>query len=103
MALYGSDPIFMAQNADAFIGREAVEASYQYIFQTIKLNVVFTIHEIVAAANLRISTSPWVTLRPNLRLSSWARALPLISRAATGANEAPAIRSPFRKERRLFF
>ena len=52
MALYGSDPIFMAQNADAFIGREAVQASYQHIFQTIKLNVVFTIHEIVEMGDL---------------------------------------------------
>jgi ketosteroid isomerase-like protein len=52
MALYGSDPIFMAQNADAFIGREAVHASYQHIFQTIKLNVVFTIHEIVEMGDL---------------------------------------------------
>jgi ketosteroid isomerase-like protein len=47
MALYGSDPIFMAQNADAFIGREAVQAGYQHIFQAIKLQVLFTIHEIV--------------------------------------------------------
>jgi ketosteroid isomerase-like protein len=47
MALYGSDPIFMAQNADAFIGREAVQAGYQHISQTIRLHVVFTIHEIV--------------------------------------------------------
>ena len=47
MALYGSDPIFMAQNADAFIGREAVQAGYQDIFRAIKLQVVFTIHEIV--------------------------------------------------------
>jgi uncharacterized protein (TIGR02246 family) len=52
MALYGSDPIFMAQNADVFIGREAVQASYQHIFQTIKLNVVFTIHEIVEMGDL---------------------------------------------------
>ena len=52
MALYGSDPIVMAQNADAFVGREAVQASYQHIFQTIKLNVVFTIHEIVEMGDL---------------------------------------------------
>ncbi len=52
MALYGSDPIFMAQNAEAFVGREAVQASYQHIFQTIKLNVVFTIHEIVEMGDL---------------------------------------------------
>jgi len=47
MALYGSEPIFMAQNAAAFIGRDVVEASYRHIFETIKLNVEFTIHEIV--------------------------------------------------------
>ena len=47
IALYGSDPIFMAQNAPAFIGRDAVQTSYQQIFKSIKLNVVFTIHEIV--------------------------------------------------------
>jgi hypothetical protein len=29
MALYGSDPIFIPQNAEAFIGREAVQARYQ--------------------------------------------------------------------------
>ena len=47
LALYGSEPIFMAQNAPAFIGREAVQASYEQIFQVLKLNVVFTVHEIV--------------------------------------------------------
>ena len=40
MALYGSDPIFVAQNAVAFIGRDAVQASYQHIFEALKLNVV---------------------------------------------------------------
>lgn len=48
LALYGSEPVFMAQNAPAFIGRDAVQASYQKIFETIKLNVIFSIHEIVA-------------------------------------------------------
>lgn len=47
MAVYGSEPIFMAQNMEAFVGRDAVLASYQHIFKAIKLNVVFTIHEIV--------------------------------------------------------
>ena len=47
LAVYGSDPIFMAQNMEAFVGRAAVQASYERIFQAIKLNVVFTIHEIV--------------------------------------------------------
>jgi ketosteroid isomerase-like protein len=45
MALYGSDPIFIPQNAEAFTGREAVQARYQRGCQTVKVNVVFTIHE----------------------------------------------------------
>ena len=55
MTLYGSDPIFMAQNAPAFIGREAVQASYEHIFEAIKLNVVFTVHEIVEMGDLAYS------------------------------------------------
>jgi uncharacterized protein (TIGR02246 family) len=51
LALYGSEPIFMAQNAPAFIGRGAVRASYQKIFETIKLDVTFSIHEIVEMGN----------------------------------------------------
>lgn len=41
----------MAQNMEAFVGRDAVLASYQHIFKAIKLNVVFTIHEIVEMEN----------------------------------------------------
>jgi len=52
MALYGSDPIFIPQNAEASIGREAVQARYQHGSQTIKVNVVFTIHEIVEMGDL---------------------------------------------------
>jgi ketosteroid isomerase-like protein len=52
IALYGSEPIFMAQNAPAFVGRDVVQRSYQHIFETIKLNVVFTIHEIVEMGDL---------------------------------------------------
>ena len=48
LEVYGSEPVFMAQNMEAFIGRESVQASYEHIFKTIKLNVVFHIHEIVA-------------------------------------------------------
>jgi ketosteroid isomerase-like protein len=46
LAVYGSEPVFMAQNMEAFVGREAVLASYQHIFKAIKLDVTFTIHEI---------------------------------------------------------
>jgi uncharacterized protein (TIGR02246 family) len=47
MALYGSDPIFMPEFSVALIGRDAVKAGYDKVFQTITLNVVFTIHEVV--------------------------------------------------------
>jgi uncharacterized protein (TIGR02246 family) len=52
MALYGSDPIFIPQNAEAVIGREAVQARYQRGSQAIKVKVVFTIHEIVEMGDL---------------------------------------------------
>ena len=52
MALYGSDPILIPQNAEAFTGREAVQARYQKGSQTVKVNVVFTIHEIVEVVDL---------------------------------------------------
>lgn len=44
--LYGSDPVFMPQNAPALIGRDAVRAGYEQVFNTIQLNVRFDIHEI---------------------------------------------------------
>ena len=47
LALYGSDPIFMPQHSAALVGREAVKAGYDHVFASIKLNVSFTIHEIV--------------------------------------------------------
>ncbi|HEY0791912.1 MAG TPA: nuclear transport factor 2 family protein, partial [Chthoniobacterales bacterium] len=47
VALHGSEPIIMPQNAPAFIGREAVQATYNHFFEILKLNVAFTIQEIV--------------------------------------------------------
>lgn len=43
MKLYGENPVFMPQNSKALEGREAVRAGYDYVFQTIRLNVKFTI------------------------------------------------------------
>jgi ketosteroid isomerase-like protein len=37
----------MPQNMPAFIGREAVQTTYEGFLKVLKLNVVFTIHEIV--------------------------------------------------------
>ncbi|EJL24945.1 nuclear transport factor 2 family protein [Brevibacillus sp. BC25] len=46
LALYSTEPVFMPQNAPALIGREAVRAGYEHVFNTIKLNVRFEIYEI---------------------------------------------------------
>lgn len=46
LGLYGDTPVFMPQYAPALVGRAAVGAAYQHVFDTIKLNVVFTTHEI---------------------------------------------------------
>lgn len=51
LALYGSDPVFMPQHAPALIGRDAVRAGYVQVFDTIKLNIAFEIHEIQEAGD----------------------------------------------------
>jgi len=67
LALYGSDPIVMPQSMPAFIGREAVQATYEGFFKVLKLNVVFTIHEIVDMGGDWRTAAP---LRPENRRSS---------------------------------
>jgi uncharacterized protein (TIGR02246 family) len=52
LALYGSDPVFMPQFSMALSGRDAVQTAYDRIFQTITLNLVFTIQEIVEMGDL---------------------------------------------------
>jgi len=47
LALYGSDPVFMPEYSQALGGRDTVKAGYDYVFKNLKLNVTFTIHEIV--------------------------------------------------------
>jgi uncharacterized protein (TIGR02246 family) len=44
--LYGADPVFMPQHAPALIGRDAVRAGYEHVFNTIKLAIAFDIHEV---------------------------------------------------------
>jgi len=51
LSLYGSDPVFMPQHAPALIGRDAVRAGYEQVFNTIQLNVRFDIHEIEESGN----------------------------------------------------
>lgn len=46
ISLYGKAPVFMPQHAPPLVGREAVRAGYQQVFDTIKLNIAFEIHEV---------------------------------------------------------
>jgi uncharacterized protein (TIGR02246 family) len=52
LELYGEDPIFMPQYSSALSGREAVRAGYEHVFNTLKLNVTFTVHEVVEIGDL---------------------------------------------------
>ena len=52
LGLYGEDPIFMPQYSGALSGRDAVKAGYDHVFKTLKLNVTFTVHEVVEMGNL---------------------------------------------------
>lgn len=47
MALYGSEPVFMPQNATAMVGREAVQKAYAHVFGSIRLAIRFEVAEIV--------------------------------------------------------
>jgi uncharacterized protein (TIGR02246 family) len=51
LGLYGETPIFMPQHAPALVGRDAVRAGYTHVFDTIKLNVAFEVHEIQEAGD----------------------------------------------------
>lgn len=51
LALYGSEPVFMPQHAPALVGRDAVRAGYQQVFDTIKLNIRFEVHELEEAGD----------------------------------------------------
>ena len=46
LALYGSEPVFMPQHAPALVGRDAVRAGYEQVFQTLKLDIRFAVHEV---------------------------------------------------------
>ena len=51
LSLYSVDPVFMPQGAPALVGRSAVRAGYEHVFNTIKLNVRFAVHEIEEAGD----------------------------------------------------
>lgn len=46
LKLYGKNPIFMPQHAPAQVGRVAVKQAYDNVFNTIKLDIKFSTHEV---------------------------------------------------------
>ena len=48
VALYADDAVFMPSSAPTAVGIEGVRAAYEYVFTTIKLNIAFTVEEIIA-------------------------------------------------------
>lgn len=46
LALYGSDPVFMPQNAPPMVGRDAVRKAYEQVFATIRLAIRFEVYEV---------------------------------------------------------
>ncbi len=45
--LYAADGVFMPSSAPTAVGIEGVRATYEFVFTQIKLNVAFTVEEIV--------------------------------------------------------
>ncbi len=46
--LYADDGVFMPSSAPTAVGIESVRAAYEHVFTTIKLNIAFTVEEVVA-------------------------------------------------------
>lgn len=47
MTLYANDGVFMPQHSLPNVGQKAIRAAYSHVFQAIKLNIKFTIDEIL--------------------------------------------------------
>ena len=47
LALYAEDGVFMPGEAPTAAGKEQIRAAYEHVFDTIKLDIVFSIDEIV--------------------------------------------------------
>ncbi len=65
LTLYSSKPIFMPQHSSAQVGRAAVASAYQAVFNAIKLDIKFTIYEVVVTGNsawARTSSSGQTTI-----------------------------------------
>ncbi len=50
--LYAADGVFMPASAPTAVGAESVRAAYQHVFTMIKLNIAFTVDEIVADGSI---------------------------------------------------
>ncbi len=48
LELYADDGVFMPSSAPTAVGVASVRAAYEHVFTTIKLQIVFTVQEIVA-------------------------------------------------------
>ena len=51
LALYAEDGVFMPTEAPTAAGKEQVRAAYEHVFGAIKLDIVFTIDEIVQSGD----------------------------------------------------
>ncbi len=52
VALYADDGVFMPSSAPTAVGIEGVRGAYGYVFTLIKLNVAFTVEEIVVDGSI---------------------------------------------------
>ncbi|MBO6504031.1 MAG: SgcJ/EcaC family oxidoreductase [Kordiimonadaceae bacterium] len=59
MQLYAKDGVFMPQHSQSHVGHEAVQAAYNYVFETITLNVEFEITEV------HVISPEWAFARTN--------------------------------------
>ncbi len=57
LALYADDGVFMPTNAPTAAGTTAVRAAYEHVFGIIKLDIAFSIDEIVVDGNMAFATT----------------------------------------------
>ncbi len=57
LELYASDGIFMPSNAPTAAGSTKVRAAYEHVFSTIRLEIEFSVHEIVVDNTLAFATT----------------------------------------------
>lgn len=79
MPLYTKDGIFMPTEAPTAEGTEQLKASYDHVFSIIKLNIKFTIEEVVVSGNYAfaktLSRGKVTVLQPNITQSEENREL----------------------------